>query len=165
MAPQDRLRAAKPVLRKDSRRGCQTRGTNELGVIEMTIYKRDPVTPEWEPAPPDLLEDVAAVQEKGFHKRATASIVWKKVPLTDFPPECVFGHTRDWFLSHGVAFMATHGGEDLILTQSIWHGFPDPPEWGLLSRPKGQHDDKWTMWGFFPCLPACWVMPEESGSP
>jgi hypothetical protein len=131
----------------------------------MTIYKRDPVTPEWEPAPWDMPEGAAAEQESGFHKRATASIVWKKVPLTDFPPEGVFGHTRDWFISNDIAFIAMHGGEHLILTRGFWHGFPDPPELGLASRPTGQHNVKWAMWGYFPRLPACWVMPEECGSP
>jgi hypothetical protein len=111
-----------------------------------------------------LSEDAAAEQEKGFHKRATALIIWKKVPWTDFPPAGVFGHTRDWFTSNEVAFTATRDGEDLILTQSFWHGFPDPPEWGLASRPTAQHDVKWTLWGYFPRLPMCWVMPEERRS-
>jgi hypothetical protein len=127
----------------------------------MAIYNRDPVMPEWEPAPADLPEDVADEQERGFHRRATAPIVWKKIPSTG-----AFGHKHDWFVSNEVELIATHDGEDLLLHRFFWHGFPDPPEWALASRPAGRHNEKWVTWGHFPRLPAAWVAPEEEcGSP
>jgi hypothetical protein len=45
-------------------------------------------------------------------------------------------------LSHavlgGLLAAANGGSVDIILIQNTWHGFPDPPEWGLASRPAGQ---------------------------
>jgi hypothetical protein len=88
----------------------------------MSLYNRDPYNPEWEPTPWDSPEDVAAEQERGFHRRAVAAIVWKQVPKNDFPSEDIFGHPREWFISNGIEFFASHAGEDLVLLQNLWHG-------------------------------------------
>jgi hypothetical protein len=50
-------------------------------------------------------------------------------------------------------------GEDLLLIRNIWFGFPDPPEWGLASRPTGMSDADWKHWGHFPDIPEAWVLP------
>jgi hypothetical protein len=58
-----------------------------------------------------------------------------------------------------VEFVASHDGEDLLLIRNIWFGFPDPPEWGLASRPNGRNDVKWMQWGYFADLPSRWIVP------
>jgi hypothetical protein len=127
----------------------------------MSLYNRDSLNPEWEPAPWNVPEDTAAEQESGFHERATAAIVWKQVPFNNFPIEGVFGRPREWFMTHGIAYFASDAGEDLVLIQNLWHGWPDPLEWGLASRPSGSADAEWTRWGHFDHLPACWSLPED----
>ncbi len=125
----------------------------------MSIYKRDDVFPEWEPHPWDLSGRAADAQELGFHKRANKAITWQKFPFTAFPAEGIFGRGLDWFRSLDVEFYASCDGEDFILIQNDWCGFPDPPEWGLASRASGGHDAKWEMWGYVPTLPEPWKMP------
>jgi hypothetical protein len=126
----------------------------------MSIYRRDAVAPEWEPAPWTMAAAAADEQERGFHRRATRSISWERVPWAAFPPEGIFGHDSDWFSSFEVHFVASSDGEDLLLIQNIWHGWPDPPEWGLASRPSGRTDVRWQRWGHFPVLPSAWIVPE-----
>lgn len=125
----------------------------------MSIYRRDEVAPEWEPMPRDLSGEAADTQEQGFHRRAMKPIAWHEVPRKAFPPKGIFGHARDWFISAEVDFFASFDGEDLLLLRSTWHGFPDPPEWGLASRQCGRVDVPWTMWGRFPDLPVGWSVP------
>jgi hypothetical protein len=113
----------------------------------MAIYRRDEVSPEWEPIPWGLNAAEADTQEQGFHLRALKLIVWKLAPFQQFPADGLFGQDRDWFISNDITFYATFDGEDLILIQNRWHGFPDPPEWGLASRPQAATDVKWSLWG------------------
>lgn len=101
-------------------------------------------------------------QERGFYERAMKAIPWTCAPWNDFPQSGIFGRDRDWFVSNDIAFYATFEGEDLILFHNTWHGFPDPPEWGLASRPAGQVNAQWSHWGHFPGLPTLWVMPEAA---
>jgi hypothetical protein len=131
----------------------------------MSLYNRDPYNPEWEPIPWNASEDVAAEQERGFHQRAKAAIAWKLVPLDDFPIEGIFGRPREWFRSNDIVFFASHAGEDLVLIQNTWSGWPDPPEWGLASRPSGMSDAEWIHWGHFPRLPARWTLPKSARDP
>lgn len=126
----------------------------------MAIYRRDDVLPEWEPIPWKLAGKKADVQERGFHERALKPLVWTKVDWKIFPSEGIFGYERDWFVSNEIAYVATYNGEDLILIDNTWAGFPDPPSWGLASRATGSND--WQMWGHFPDLPKAWTVPGES---
>ena len=126
----------------------------------MSIYKRDTLTPEWEPIPWDAPDDVADEQERGFYARATAAIVWSKVPFADFPAEGIFGRPIDWFRALDIEYFATHAGEELVLLHNFWSGWPDPPEWGLASRPCGNPDGAWSRWGHFDNMPASWSVPD-----
>jgi len=128
----------------------------------VSLYKRDEIFPEWEPIPWGMSGEAADEQESGFHERALKPIAWRETPWRAFPPEGIFGHGRDWFISNEVAFFASVDGEDLILIRNTWHGWPDPPEWGLASRRRGRTDIPWTMWGSFPTLPAAWSIPGEA---
>lgn len=125
----------------------------------MSIYRRDEILPEWEPAPWSLDAAAADNQERGFHARGQMPISWQPIPWNDFPDEGVFGHTKDWLSSVDAAFFATLGDEDLLLIDNRWAGWPDPPRWGLASRPHGQHDLPWDRWGHFPDLPTAWTVP------
>ncbi|WP_258128311.1 hypothetical protein [Achromobacter anxifer] len=125
----------------------------------MSLYRRDDVFPEWEPVPWDMTGAAADAQELGFHERAMKPVLWTRAPWQDFPESGIFGRDRDWFVSNDIAYYATIDGEDLILIQNTWHGFPDPPEWGLASRPEGQAAASWSHWGHFPNLPVAWEMP------
>lgn len=129
----------------------------------MSLYRRDPVLPEWEPMPWDLAGEAVDEQERGFHARALKPISWTKVPWNDFPPGGLFGHSREYFVSNDVEFFASFEGEDLLLLQHVWNGFPDPPEWGLVSRPSGEHAAPWQGWGHVPDLPTAWTVPTEPG--
>jgi hypothetical protein len=126
----------------------------------MRVEGRNQLLPDWEPVPWQLVGSEADVQEAGFQQRALKAISWTKAPWQDFPPEGIFGHDRDWFVSNDIRFYATADGEDLILIQLVWHGFPDPPERGLWSRPKGQIVP-WAPWGHVAELPTSWVVPGE----
>ena len=125
----------------------------------MSIYRRDVVSPEWEPVPWTMAGDAADEQERGFHERALKPIQWQRLPWKAFPPEGIFDHDKDWFLSVDAGFFASTDDEDLLLIQNTWHGFPDPPEWGLVSRPTHRADVAWSRWGHFPDLPVNWVVP------
>lgn len=121
--------------------------------------RRSAVFPIWEPVPWDAPARVAREQKTGFRKRAKLPIGWRAVPWTSFPAEGVFGHDRDWFSTRDVACFATFRGEELILIRNTWHGWPDPPEWGLASRPIGLRDPSWSPWGCFAEIPAAWNVP------
>ncbi|MCP1576163.1 hypothetical protein J2S30_004542 [Herbaspirillum rubrisubalbicans] len=125
----------------------------------MSIYRRDDVSPAWEPIPWDIEGATADAQELGFHERAMKRISWLATPFDNFPQEGIFGQSRDWFVSNEIAFYATFNSEDLILIQNTWHGFPDPPEWRLASRPVDRASVSWSEWGHFSDLPALWNMP------
>jgi hypothetical protein len=127
----------------------------------MSIYRRDEIDPEWEPAPWPMDASAADEQEQGFHLRALKSINWQPIPWTSFPLEGLFGHTTDWFSSIDAAFYAKHDGEDLILIDNVWNGWPDPPRWGLASRPSGQNGQPWSRWGHFQEIPSAWVVPSS----
>jgi hypothetical protein len=129
----------------------------------MSIYVRHGVLPEWEPIPWDLSGEAVDEQEKGFHRRATKIITWREIPplLQDFPTEGILGHSQDWFNSIQIAeihFFAISDGEDLLLIRRMFHGFPDPPEWGLASRLSGCDNEEWTMWGSFDEIPKTWTL-------
>ncbi|MGB3847302.1 MAG: hypothetical protein WA940_15630 [Sphingopyxis sp.] len=128
----------------------------------MTIYRRDEVSPEWEPAPWPMDADASDLQEQGFHDRAQLAIQWSPIPWNAFPEDGIFGHPKDWLLSVDAAFFATVGEEDLLLIDNTWSGWPDPPRWGLASRAKGQNNQPWDRWGHFPHLPSASHVPTAS---
>jgi hypothetical protein len=128
-------------------------------MAQMSIYRRDGVFPEWEPSPWNAEGPQVDSQERGFHQRALKPLVWTEVSWNDFPEHGVFGKSRDWFSKHEIAYVTTFDGEDMILIQGTWFGFPDAPEWGLASRPAGRNDAGWEMWGHFTDLPAAWRLP------
>lgn len=128
----------------------------------MSIYRRDDILPEWEPDPWTMADEAADAQERGFHERALKPIQWRLVPWQAFPPEGIFGHDRRWFASLDVECVATFDGEDLLLIRNVWCGWPDPPEWGLQSRPSGG-DLEWQRWGHVPHPPSTWILPEPAG--
>jgi len=130
----------------------------------MSIYRRDSILPEWEPVPWEMDADAADEQERGFHKRAQMAIQWQAIPWKSFPSAGIFGHQRDWLSSVDAAFFATAGEEDLLLIDNTWSGWPDPPRWGLASRPSGQNDFPWQRWGHFPDLPPAWNIPASTQS-
>jgi hypothetical protein len=125
----------------------------------VSIYERHEVFPEWEPIPWEMNGPQADEQERGFHQRALKPLIWSKVDWKNFAAHGIFGCDRDWFLRNDVAYVSTFDNEDLVLFQNMWHGFPDPPEWGLASRPAGNTAAKWEMWGHFPMLPGAWQVP------
>lgn len=120
----------------------------------MSIYIPDDIHPEWEPAPWPMKPVAADKQELGFHRRAQMAIKWNAIP-----EHGVFGHVKDWLLSVDAAFYATTDEEDLLLIDNTWFGWPDPPRWGLASRPLGQHQTAWQSWGHFPAFPTAWDVP------
>lgn len=128
--------------------------------MRLNIYKRDDVFPEWEPTPWDLKGVQADLQEAGFHRRAQNPLAWVKIAWGSFPVEGIFGRDRAWFANNEIEYCTTFEGEDYLLIRNTWHGFPDPPEWGLASRPSGQTNDEWQKWGHFPTLPPAWSVPD-----
>lgn len=126
----------------------------------MTNYNRHPAFPEWEPIPWNAAGPEVDKQLRGFHLRAVKPLVWTKVDWQDFPDDGIIGHDREWFVRQDIAYVATLDGEELILLRNTWSGFPDPPEWGLASRPAGNAEAEWEVWGHFPDLPANWRVPD-----
>jgi hypothetical protein len=112
----------------------------------------------WEPDPWSAEKEVVDFQRAGFLQRAESPIVWE--PLNDARSD-VFNIDRGTLMRADVVSFATYAEDDLLLMQLIWHGFPDPPEWRLLTRPKGQADGKWQPWGYFADLPPLWTVPGE----
>ncbi len=126
----------------------------------MSIYRRDGVCPEWEPIPWDATGPAVDAQERGFHERAGKPLVWMKIDWQDFPSHGIFGQDRDWFVSRDIAYVTTFDDEDFVLIQNTWHGFPDPPEWGLATRLTANPRAGWSTWGHFASLPKAWSVPD-----
>jgi len=126
----------------------------------MSTYHRDELLPEWEPVPWDMANDAANEQERGFHERASKLITWTAIPFKNFPDSGLFNEPKDWLMKIDAAHYATCDGEDLLLIDNTWFGWPDPPRWGLVSRLSGKNDLQWTHWGHFSNLPLQWQVPE-----
>ena len=113
---------------------------------------------EWEADPWDASDAIADCQLAGFRERAQQGIVWRAVGDVS---QSLFGIERQELLLADVAYFATHDGEDMLLMQLIWHGFPDPPEWRLATRSEGS-GDPWRSWGYFATIPSAWQLPENA---
>lgn len=117
---------------------------------------------DWKLVPWTIAGEDADAQEREFHQRARKAILWRPAPLRDFPSGGLLGQDRDWFVANDVAFVATVDGEDLVLIDNTWFGFPDPPRLGLASRPASDHHMPWRSWGHFPDLPGAWSVPIQA---
>lgn len=111
----------------------------------------------WEADPWDAPDAVADAQLAGFRERVAKSIDWSSIRTGD---TSVFGIEKTKLISGDVEFFATYGGEEMLLMQLAWHGFPDPPEWRLATRPSGSQGP-WESWGYFEDLPAIWRVPSN----
>jgi hypothetical protein len=113
---------------------------------------------DWEADPWDASDEVADLQFAGFQDRAAKTIAWA---LTFGAGHSVFGIEASDLRSFDVEFHATCDGEDMLLMRLIWHGFPDPPEWRLATRPSNRGTLSWVSWGYFADLPESWQIPES----
>ena len=108
---------------------------------------------------------LAALDERGAvlddTRRIWAQTEYLRVlaVLGDLPAEGLFGLTADQLRSAEAVCHATVQDEHWVLTQLLWHGFPDPPEWGLWTRPRNASGQPWTSWGQFAHLPPAWRLP------
>ena len=111
----------------------------------------------WEPIPWKLGFLASRRAKKGFADRA-------KLPLEfspakgDWPPEGELADDFDFARRTGTAFLAETETEKYFLIHRDWFGWPDPPEWGLVSQSKA--DGRWNRWGSFDDVPANWTVPE-----
>jgi hypothetical protein len=76
-----------------------------------------------------------------------------------FPVEGIFGLSKGSLTKIDAAYFAVLDGEELLLIDNTWFGWPDPPRWGLASLPADRHELEWKHWGHFPDLPAEWKIP------
>jgi len=129
----------------------------------MAIYKRGGIDPEWEQMPLNMKRADADTQENGFHQRAMKPIQWRPILWLDPTSDGLFGETRNWLRSLDAEYYALHDGEDLLLISNVYSGWPDPPEWGLATRPTPETPTAggWSHWGHFANLPKAWGMPAK----
>lgn len=111
----------------------------------------------WEADPWDASDVVADAQLAGFRERAIKPVAWASIRKAG---PSVFGIESAKLIGGDVVFYATHDGEDMLLMQLAWHGFPDPPEWRLATRPR-KSKDAWGSWGYFENLPESWRLPSN----
>lgn len=112
---------------------------------------------DWEADPWDASDAVADAQLAGFCERARKALVWTPVLNA---PKSLFGIERQKLVGADVAYFATHDGENMLLMRLDWHGFPDPPEWRLVTLSSGS-DDPWKSWGYFATIPRSWQLPDK----
>jgi hypothetical protein len=112
---------------------------------------------DWEADPWDTSDKVADAQLAGFQLRATKPLKWLSIRSAG---PSIFGVDVQKLIGTDVEFYTTYDGEDMLLMQLAWHGFPDPPEWRLATRPRESADQNWAPWGYFAQLPVDWTMPE-----
>ena len=113
----------------------------------------------WEADPWDASDEIADAQLAGFLERASKPICWASIRQAS---SSVFGIEREKLTGCDVKYYATDDDEDLLLMQLTWHGFPDPPEWRLSSRPSGS-EKSWQSLGYFADMPKNWRL-EPNGS-
>lgn len=111
----------------------------------------------WEASPYTLRFDKALLQRIGFRKRARLTINWSMVSYPEYVGKQLFGLTYQQLTDLEVACFATVNGEELLLLQAIWFGWPDPPEWGLIGRIADE--TQWQDWGRFSEVPVNWTLP------
>ena len=109
----------------------------------------------WEADPWNASDEIADAQLAGFRERVSKPVDWTSIRKGKGP---IFGIARAKLICGDVEFYATHDGEDMLLMQLAWHGFPDPPEWRLATRPS-ESSGPWASWGYFEDLPENWRIP------
>lgn len=109
----------------------------------------------WEADPWNASDEIADAQLAGFRERAAKAVDWASIRTAG---HAVFGIESAKLIGGDVEFYATHDGEEMLLMQLAWHGFPDPPEWRLASRPS-ESNGSWASWGYFENLPENWRLP------
>jgi hypothetical protein len=119
------------------------------------------VAPEWEPSPWDSGEIEAEKQQAGYDLRTDWPIVWTAIWLPDLS-DGLFGQPRDWFARNDVSWHAQYAGEDLVLSENAWSGWPDAPRYGFASRESSRGDLPWKPWGCFDTLPEKWMFLERA---
>jgi hypothetical protein len=111
----------------------------------------------WEPIPWPLGFFGARKAKKGFLERAKLALEFSP-GTNEWPPEDAFAGDFDFARRTGTGFVAETDDEKFFLIHRDWFGWPDPPEWGLVSQSKS--DGSWNRWGSFDDLPASWNVPE-----
>jgi hypothetical protein len=119
----------------------------------------------WEADPWDASDAIADQQLAGFKERSNLPLEWAKLSAMQLIDAKLFGMELGWHSELDVEFCAVFNGEDFVLMQQLWHGFPDPPEWRLASRPSGQPDLPWESWGYFADPPKAWLFPRDTNAP
>ena len=81
----------------------------------------------WEPPNhsdmPGYIPDTAWAQWRTFEAVAVRDIGWRKVDNSAWRAV----HAAEWSPDYEAVVEGSH----YVLEQHIYHGFPDPPEWGL----------------------------------
>lgn len=116
---------------------------------------------DWEPDPWDATDDLADAQLAGFALRSGKAIEWVAIRNSG---QAIFGIDTERLVGADVEFYSMDGDEEMLLMRLTWHGFPDPPEWRLTTRPRNGADGNWSSWGYFADLPTAWKMPDASGT-
>jgi hypothetical protein len=111
----------------------------------------------WEPIPWQLGFFASRKAKKGFVDRRKLSLEF--VPADqEWPPESALADDFDFARHTGTGFVAETDDEKFFLIHRDWFGWPDPPEWGLVSQSKA--DGSWHRWGSFSDIPPSWSVPE-----
>ncbi len=111
----------------------------------------------WEPIPWRLGFFASRKAKKGFNQRAQFPLNFSPA-TSEWPPEHALADDFDFARRTGTGFMAETDDEKFFLIHRDWFGWPDPPEWGLVSQSKA--NGGWQRWGSFNELPAIWTVPE-----
>ena len=115
----------------------------------------------WEPIPWKLGFFASRRAKKGFTQRSQMSLIWRAAG-DEWPPASACADDIDFARRTGDGFVAKTADERLFLLILDWGGWPDPPDWGLISQSKS--DGEWHRWGSFSELPATWTLPESQNA-
>ncbi len=127
-------------------------------------HRGSETSPTWESVPRDLTDEAARSQEYSFRKRAAEPILWAAVPWADPTALASVGRGAEWLRAQEAAYYAETDREELILIRRTFHGWPDPPEWGLMICLSGEDSGgPWLHLGSFDRLPPAWRF--EPGHP
>lgn len=121
------------------------------------IERMNSASNQWEPDPWDASDAEAASQFEGFEIRSAKPLIWFPIRSAK---GLVFGTDAQKLINADVEYFATYDDEDMILMRLAWHGFPDPPEWRLATRPSSGRQEPWKVWGYFAKLPDPWVLSD-----
>ena len=86
------------------------------------------------------------------------SLKWEKVSPSDLME---LGLSQKQINEAEVELISHGQGEVLLLINRLWFGFPDPPQFGLISKKSNNPDATWLRWGSFWDPPDVWTLPED----